>query len=696
MRSVGALTVPLRQQQQQLAAWWRDLAHFRRTQLVAVIIAMLLVVLAGSRPYSSSQLAVDVELGAPGPFQVFFDQGQGFSEANSWTQTLPAGRSNLQVQLPSGRTVALRLDPPEGAGTLSVGELRIKGNPLLAATPLVGSPLHDLATVDAAGGDAHYQLQPGARDPQLLVALPAPADNPSRVERRLVHLTWIGLGLCIVIVMGLQMAYTRSYAWPSLICASLVLALAAFAVPSPSVSPDEDLHEAGARYFSNHWMPPSLDSPEMLPSYQASPYGVSYLAEWNVTYFFAGKAGNVATQAGLSERQGFRLYQASLLLLLIAAVFLLRLSAFTLAPILVTPQAWYVFSYMNGDALPLMAASLAAGIALTRDSPLRGYLQGGRRAELVVIVHALLFALCLGLLIISKRNYWPVGVFIAAALASGGLRLPVRSSLAMAVLCTAGILWAAAGNALHQAYGAGWPIAILVLTALCVLAYDCWMLLRHRMLTPLYRFAILMSLALVVAAPWITVDILRNGSGAEKAEQVDRLREIHAAPAFKPSATTPSPGLRMYERGYSLPQMLQPPLQWQVATAKSLFGVYGYMQYYAPAAYYWAIWVVTALLTLLGLSTAATSQPLQLGRGQLVLAAGAGVSLLGASLLHSWTYDFQAQGRYVLGVCVLLGAQLSHLRPGSQLERLAHIALAAAVVLGAYSFVAIALPNLTP
>ncbi|HCR35105.1 MAG TPA: hypothetical protein DIV57_17255 [Stenotrophomonas sp.] len=680
----------------QCSSWWQGLARFRRGQLIVLVVAALLVVLAGSRQYSSAELTLNVELPAAGSLQVFFDQGNGFSEAGSVTRELPAGSSHLQLQLPPGRTFTLRLDPPTSASTVAVRDVRIEGSMPSAATSLVPTHLNELVPIEASGQDGRYQLLPGAGDPQLVVALPTPAENASRLQHRLARLAWVGLGLCLAIAMGLQMAHTGGYAWPSLICASLVLALAGFATLSPSVSPDEDLHEAGARYFSTHWLPPALDSPEMLPSYQASPYGVSYLAEWNVTYLFAGKASNVAAKAGLTERQGFRLYQASILLLLIAAVFLLRLSPFTLVPVLVTPQAWYVFSYMNGDALPLAAASLAAGIALTRESPLRSYLLGERHAERVVIVHALLFALCLGLLIISKRNYWPIAVFIATALASAGLRLPVRSSLAIAIVCTSGILWAAAGHALHQAYALGWLLALLSAASMMILAYDGWRLVRSRMLAPACRLGALFALALALAAPWIAVDVLRNGSGSQKAELVDHLREVHAAPGFKPGDAAPSPGLRLYEQGYSLPQMLRPPLLWQVGTAKSLFGVYGYMQYYAPLAYYQAIWGLTTLLVLLALCTAATSQPLQLGRSQLVLAVGAAVSLLGASLLHSWTYDFQAQGRYVLGICVLLGAQLSHLRPGSQLERLAHHAVAAAVVLGACSFLWIALPNLTP
>lgn len=680
----------------QIRTRWHRLPVWRKAQLAALLLASLVLLVLGSRQSISAQLVLDAQLSAPGAVQVFFDQGNGYNEAGSFTTELAAGSSRLQVPLPAGRTNALRLDPPAEASEFSIDVANIMLSHTTELLPLTSHPLNELMPQQGDAQRLSYRLKEGATDPQLLLSLPTPVDTTSVTGHQLIQLGWVLVGCCIVLIVGLQMACTLSYRWPVAACTAMVLALACFAVQSKSVSPDEDLHEAGARYFSTHWLPPRLDSSEMLPSYKASSYGVSYLSEWNVTYLFAGKAGNLATSAGLSERQGYRLYQASLLLLLIGAVALLRLSPFSLVPILVTPQAWYVFSYMNGDALPLAAASLAAGIALTRDSPLRAYLMGERRAELKVIAHALVFAACLAMMLVSKRNYWPIGVFIVCAMAVSSLRLPVRSAFAIAFLCTAGILWNAAGTVLQQHYNIAGIVTGVALVAMAILGYDGIQWLRRRHFSPAYRLAAVFTLSIALAAPWISTDVMRNGAGRDKAELVEQLRETHAAPAFKPSADQRSPGLRMHEEGYLLPQMLKPPLDWHVGTAKSLFGVYGYMQYYATTPYYMTIWATACLLVLLAFCTTATAQPPSLGQSQLALAIGAAASLVGASLLHSWTYDFQAQGRYILGISVLLGAQLSHLRPDSLLERMAHVLVAAAVVMGVYSYAVVALPNLTP
>ncbi|MFR0657246.1 hypothetical protein SB719_22135, partial [Pantoea sp. SIMBA_079] len=70
---------------------------------------------------------------------------------------------------------------------------------------------------------------------------------------------------------------------------TLVVVMALLSPLAPSAHPDEFLHIADARHFGAHWLPPSLSSGELAPSYTNNVYGVSYLYEWNIVYWFAGK-----------------------------------------------------------------------------------------------------------------------------------------------------------------------------------------------------------------------------------------------------------------------------------------------------------------------------------------------------------------------------------------------------------------------
>jgi hypothetical protein len=77
--------------------------------------------------------------------------------------------------------------------------------------------------------------------------------------------------------------------------------------------------------------------------------------------------------------------------------------------LLLTPQVWYVFSYINGDALPFALLTVLLIELGCPDSSVRRFLKGAqaRPTPAVLVVGALL-----GLLAISKRNYLVSFVFL--------------------------------------------------------------------------------------------------------------------------------------------------------------------------------------------------------------------------------------------------------------------------------------------
>jgi len=683
----------------ELIEQWAALNPARRVQAFALLAATLLLIWCATMPAGNGDLVMKMTAPVAGEMQVYFDQGRGLSEEVSQKIEFPAGTSTLTFAVPQGTTYAFRIDPPSDIGRFAMESVYFAGMPANDAAKRYAGTFQRAAEVDLAvpepGSAQTLIVSQGAADPQVYFIPDTPVSSASSFRIASHRLGWglalLGFGLALAIQLGLKDSHLKL----SVVALGFILALSSFAITSTSVNPDEDLHEADARYFSSHWQPPRLDSPDMQATYAASPYGVSYLSEWNVTYLLAGKFGKVAQGLGFEERTGYRLYQAALFAALIALIVLLRLPAAASIPLIVTPQAWYLFSYMNGDALPFACAFLAAAIAFAPASRVRLFLAGAQNLDLRTLFQVAIFILCMAALIISKRNYWPVAAFIGAGAAIVPLRLGLRAVTALSILLLVAIVGVAGGRALTETYGTGITIAAgaaALVSALLLLQWAVNWKRRGGDIRLVIRLGSVLTAAALVASPWIIQDYRQNGGGHAKQATVEALREAYAAPEFRPSSTAPAPGLKMREQGYSLRQLVNAPLEWQSATAKSFFGVYGYMKYYAAGPYYWLIGGATVLLLLLGIGSTLFMDPQ--GRSHLVLAIACATSLVAASLLHSWTYDFQAQGRYVMGLVVLMMPFMFQFRASSRIYLASNVLVAAIFLLGCYSFVAVAMPAL--
>ncbi len=69
------------------------------------------------------------------------------------------------------------------------------------------------------------------------------------------------------------------------------------------------------------------------------------------------------------------------------------------------------------------------------------------------------------------------------------------------------------------------------------------------------------------------------------------------------------------------------------------------------------------------------------------------IALIGASLHHSWTMDFQAQGRYLFPLLSMFGVLLGRCRTIFE-TRLFVLSVTQLYLLGLYSFIFVALMNI--
>lgn len=679
----------------------------QRLQGVLLLAAGLLLLLLVAVPYDRQALVVTVESAEPGQLQVYFDTGSGLSESLSTTQSYPAGQTELRYSLPRGNVRNLRLDPAPGTTSIVFARIGAAGTNLhdlrVLADPL---QLEGLLQIAHDGTDEHgharFLVAEVANDPQIPVVLETPLPSNTGIAPGAWKVLWSGFWLSLLGVIGLQfLRLSRPTLALALVALGLCSAMAMFSPTNGrSLHPDERLHEADARYFQRHWAPPRMDAPDLTPSFTTSPYGVTYLSEWNVVYLFAGKASRLFRELGMSEILSFRAFNLATFALMLVGLAAIGAPRGSYIPLLLTPQLWYVFSYFNGDALPFALGMLACVVALMPDGPLQRFLQRRGPFDTATLGHLLLFCTCFGLLLLSKKNYWPVAAFIALSMSVVALRLRAGLVLALVSLLLAGVAANGAGAALAVAIGprllalAG----VLAMLALGYCLYAAWTLLREPgSRRGIGRIAIVLSLAVTVALPWISVDMYKHHGEPGKSALVEQQRERYAAPAFKPSVadnlSEQYPGLRLQERGVALVDLLAVPRTWHDTTFRSFFGVYGYMEYYDEDLVYRLMgWGVFALL-LLALGCGLATRTLTVAEA--IASAGCAAALVLASFLHSWMYDFQPQGRYVLGILVMIVPFF--LRTG-ELPRAKQLFTAAALfffLLSATSFTHIALPHLT-
>ncbi|MEZ0310716.1 MAG: DUF2142 domain-containing protein [Myxococcota bacterium] len=180
------------------------------------------------------------------------------------------------------------------------------------------------------------------------------------------------------------------------------------------VHPDEPLHIDSARYFQDHWLPPRAND-EFIP-YLDPAYGVSYALSVppEAVYFVYGKVGAIVTAAGGSFSDGCR-YAALLLFALLCGWLVVKrpehpAHAFVL---LATPQVWYVFAYVNGDAFGMFASFWVVWQLGNHQALGRRYIESAS-SRWGILTLGLAFAA----LALCKRNYVP---FFMYALAYGTL-----------------------------------------------------------------------------------------------------------------------------------------------------------------------------------------------------------------------------------------------------------------------------------
>ena len=168
-----------------------------------------------------------------GQTQVFFDMGAGYNEPESSRQ--PLHREDRPVvyryMLPTGQIRALRLDPIDRTGRMTLANARIvdhRGRLIHAFDPADFRPAQQIATLTDQGGRLALQTEVPAGDPIIELHLERPVPlpcGPRQVVQALLPLWLATFGLSIALVAAAGATRARLVRLYAGVCRRPVLAL---------------------------------------------------------------------------------------------------------------------------------------------------------------------------------------------------------------------------------------------------------------------------------------------------------------------------------------------------------------------------------------------------------------------------------------------------------------------------------------
>ncbi|OQW91152.1 MAG: hypothetical protein BWK78_05375 [Thiotrichaceae bacterium IS1] len=590
---------------------------------------------------------VFLQSSANGIAQLFYDVGAGFREADSTTASVIKSSTPIlyRFPLPEGDYRALRFDHINCEATVTLSNARIlevNGTVLqtISARQLVPSQQIQFSKVE--GDSVQVTTVVGANDPSLNVSLVTPfslkSDNKGSfttpLKTGLVFLITFSICLFLFWHLPWQMNLGQKNFMPFFLTKYYLVTVLAFIVCLAVMSiynkhPDEHSHFVAAQYYIDHWLPPAIGEPAVRNTYTM--WGHSYLDTWGIEYFMAGKFAYLLKPI-MEEFIATRLFNVSLFLILLIVFFhRAHHNAEELIPItllLITPQLWYIFSYFNNDAFPLFLSLLVISEMTYKDSPLNQFLNA--TPALQFWKGGLLFGLLLGILLLSKQNYYTFLLFLGIWLIYKAVALETGSKLLPKVVINKNLI---------AKYSFIAFISFSVFTARFVLDVA---INGESSLTSIFSMNILF------------------GNSASKSKLLAYREEITMYP-FRPSTAKTDLQATHYstylkDKGLKYGELFS-KWHWHESTFKSFVGTYAHMSLFAPPFYYdlMAILLASFSFYILLCITLSKNRSLLFLMTVALLAIG-GVIFI--STYHSWVNAFQAQGRYLFPTTGILGLLL--------------------------------------
>jgi len=494
----------------------------------------------------------------------------------------------------------LRIDPHTYAGEARIGRLSIVQE---GVEPINFDAPEKFAALTVVGQITDYS----ADDSGLLVHSSGNDPNFEYVPVVMIQHLWtpwlLARLLFVVFIAFLIIVCTRKWVnklriVPVLLFGVWGLLIVMAGITKYNVHPDEYVHIAAARYYENHWLPPVIEDPAIRDSY--STYGISRLNNGEIYYLLAGKFYKFMLSFKVPQDFAMRGFNLFLFGLIFLYAMRSRVARMVAVPFLISAQLWYVFSYCNSDALALAVSFLAVCQVLDPESVFNRYLKGEGRVPAVFSFIGL--GLLFGCLLLLKKNYYPLIALLSV-------------TLVVKLFFWPEFYWER-------------RTAILRLVAVCLLGITC-------------------------AGLRIGADYMVNGP--DRVEKITKLQEETAHYWYKPSTPLEKKHMFLYRkaRGTTLEHIIKVD-QWFEHSFQSAFGTFGYFTISASDGFYDLVRWSGLLLLCYFLATIYWRGGLD-GAFMATTTVCLALALVGASLYHSWTNDYQVQGRYLFPIVPMLG-----------------------------------------
>jgi hypothetical protein len=569
----------------------------------AIIIVSLLAALFYGH-YYINRASVEIEIKAPGAttFRIYWasEGEQSYSNDKMAQVRIKEGTHTYRFFLTDLRKIhSLRIDPASMPGTIAVKELSIRqpGLPTLhIATADEVSKLRPFGDVSSSTfSSGAWMVTSTGSQPRFQFLVPV-ADR---------DINWLAEGarFLLILLPALFLLQMLQALWPRYIYSAyfgvfalaLIITMAVISVKYQH--PDEVTHSTAVSYYQDNWLPPAVEDPDIRDTY--SIYGFSRLNTLEPSYILTGKFVKILELFRMDPVLAQRLFNVLLFGIL---VFLsVRHISYRLLfiPLLLSPQIWYIFSYVNSDAFALFVAILTAWQMVAKDSALNRYLE----MKQISILKLLGLGILIALLLLAKKTFYFFILFLL--------------------------------------FYFGWR---------CI--FEPFANLRGT----LKRILVLACIAFSLISIRLAADVAVNGF--DKGEKMIAMQELTAHPTYKISTELNKKHihLQMRERGTTLKSFIVDH-RWGEKTFRSGMGTYGYMTVAASLDYY----NIMRVIGLAGLVFVALSIALRGGWSGNLLFAGAVfccTTLITIACYRAWTVDFQAQGRYLFAIIPILGMVL--------------------------------------
>ena len=593
--------------------------------------------------FARAHVEVEIRVEQRTWFKIYWaEENKPFSEKNMVRVRVSPEKRNYELFLTDLRDVErLRIDTHQYQGSAVLRRLHISQKTLQDISFDTSEELALLQPLDQINkvtiDDGSMTVESAGKDPNFLF-MPQLQSRPySPVEEggRAVALGFV----VFFLYWGSSTLIANLRFIPICLAVVLVLVATMAFISEENVHPDEFVHAPAAEYYSQHWLPPAPEDQGIRHTY--SPYGASRLNTDEIYYLLCGKVGQLVEPLKLSYYVTYRVFNVLLLFSVLLYLFRVVDARIMAIPFLISPQVWYLYSYCNSDGFALVVAFFAGCQVVLRNSVFNRWLRSAGGAGW--LPKMVLLGLGFGLLLLVKKNYWPFAALLALIVILNWLRLQDA----------------------------------------------------HERRAWLRRALLVAVIALAVFGSKLAANYYVNG--VERSVKIAEVRRELAQHMFNPATPLAEthPHLYLKQKGVPLSKLVTSD-RWFEKTFRSAVGVYGYFTISGGDTYYNLMrWSGVCLLAFLFGSVLVRGD--MWDRGIALAVAGMSTLLIAASLYHSWTGDFQTQGRYrfpVLAMLALVAGRNSDLLS----RRWLGLLVMTPFMISLYSFIAVALheiPRLT-